>query len=236
MDSRERFSDPQEAIRAAWDGFRANIWTALPGIIQSFNAQALTVVVQPAIQGVVSTLDPDTATYTPQFVNLPLLVDVPVVFPRGGNCTLTFPVEGGDECLVIFASRAIDAWWQMGAVQPPLEPRVHDLSDGFAIVGPFSQATAIKALSTNAVQLRSNDGSTYVELNPSGQIVNIVAPGGMNITAPTVAIHGAVTVSQTLAAQQTISSQADVTTGPISLKNHKHGGVSTGAGITAVPQ
>ncbi|MFW8450019.1 Gp138 family membrane-puncturing spike protein, partial [Klebsiella pneumoniae] len=64
-------------------------------------------------------------------VNLPLLVDVPVVFPRGGGCTLTFPVKPGDECLVIFADRCIDFWWQSGGIQEPVDERMHDLSDAF---------------------------------------------------------------------------------------------------------
>lgn len=149
----------------------------MPGIIQSFNASAVTATVQIAIKGIVHTPDGKA-----QFVNMPLLVDVPVHFPRGGNCTLTFPVAQGDECLVVFAARCVDAWWQSGGVQPPMEPRIHDLSDGFAFVGFFSQATKISGISTSTAQLRSNDGSTYVEVDPAGKIVNVVAPGGINFT------------------------------------------------------
>src|SRR5260363_269205 len=53
MDLRERFEDAQEALRAAIHGALINVWTALPGIVQSFDAHALTVTVRPAIQGVV---------------------------------------------------------------------------------------------------------------------------------------------------------------------------------------
>src|SRR5260363_183469 len=100
MDLRERFEDAQEALRAAIHGALINVWTALPGIVQSFDAHALTVTVRPAIQGVV---------------------------------------------------------------------RRHDLSDGFAFIGPFSQQTKIKGIHTQAVQLRSDDGATYIELNPATQ-------------------------------------------------------------------
>ena len=64
---------------------------------------------------------------------------MPVVFPGGGGFALTFPVAAGDECLVVFASRCIDAWWQSGGVGEPMEPRMHDLSDGFALIGVRSQ-------------------------------------------------------------------------------------------------
>ncbi|MCT9017100.1 Gp138 family membrane-puncturing spike protein, partial [Cupriavidus gilardii] len=118
MDRRERIDDPEVALRAAFDGLRARIWTALPGIIHSFDADAMTCEVQPTIKIPVRKLDG-----TIESVALPLLVDCPVQFPSGGNCTLTFPVKPGDECLVVFASRCIDAWWQSGGVQEQAELR-----------------------------------------------------------------------------------------------------------------
>ncbi|HDK0301007.1 TPA: translation initiation factor IF-2, partial [Escherichia coli] len=89
---------------------------SIPGIIQSFDPEAVTAVIQPAIKGV-----EHDASGAEVSVNLPLLVDVPVIFPRGGGCTLTFPVKEGDECLVIFADRCIDFWWQSGGIQEPVD-------------------------------------------------------------------------------------------------------------------
>lgn len=209
----------------------------MPGIIQSFNVGAVTATVQMAIKGIVQ----DQAGKS-QFVNLPLLVDVPVFFPRGGNCTLTFPVAKNDECLVVFASRCVDGWFQSGGIQAPVQPRMHSMSDGFALVGFFSQATKISSISTTTAQLRSNDGSTYVEVNPAGQIVNVVAPGGMTLTTPTVTITGTInvqnvqgatsasTISGSMTATGTITGQTDVVGGGKSLKTHTH----TAQGATAI--
>lgn len=238
MDPREQYIDHEETLRVAWESFRAGLWTALPGIIQSFDATKLTAVVQPAIQGI--QLQPDNNGQNPPatqpFLNLPLIPDVPVVFPRGGGCTLTFPIYpgGGDECLLVFSARCIDSWWQTGGVQPPFELRFHNLSDAFALVGPFSQAQKISNVSTSRVQLRSDDGNAYVELDPAGHVVSIVAPGGVNITAPTVAITGAVTVSQTITAQHEITAGAAST--PINVTTHKHSGVQSGGSLTGLPQ
>lgn len=165
MDRRERFDDPVEALRAAMDGRLAEVWTALPGIVQSFDAQAQTVSVQPAIKGRVTRADGAVVSVT-----LPLLVDVPVIWPSGGGFTLTFPLAAGDEALVVFASRCIDAWWQSGSVQEPLSPRQHDLSDGIAFVGPRSQARRLPGISTENVQLRTDDGTTYLEITPGGKV------------------------------------------------------------------
>lgn len=174
----------------ALDGLRSGLWTSMPGIIQSFNDGAVTATVQLAIKGIVHA--PDGSA---QFVNMPLLVDVPVHFPRGGGCTLTFPVAKGDECLVVFAARCIDGWWQSGGVQAPIDPRIHDLSDGFAFVGFFSQATKIAGISTVSTQLRSNDGATYIDLNPTSQKVKIVAPGGFDVVSPQSTFSAAVTIN-----------------------------------------
>jgi hypothetical protein len=175
----ERVNDSQEALRLVLEGHQAQVWTALPAIIESFDPAAVTCVAQPAIKAQVRA--PDGST---QWVTLPLLLDCPVVFPRGGGCTLTFPVSAGDECLIIFASRCIDAWYSSGGVQVQSEFRMHDLSDGFALPGPFSQATKISGISTNSVQLRSNDASTSIDLNPTTQKVTVTAPGGFYVNGP----------------------------------------------------
>ncbi len=164
---------------------------ALPGIIQSFDPDTVTAVVQPAIRYVERDNDGNKSTK-----DYPLLVDVPVVFPRGGGCTLTFPVKEGDECLVIFADRCIDFWWQSGGIQEPVDGRMHDLSDAFCIVGPQSQAKKISGISTSAAQFRSDDGSTYLEIDPTTKKIKLVAPGGLDVITPMadfseqVTIHG----------------------------------------------
>lgn len=165
MDRRERFDDPVEAMRAAMDGRLSELWTAMPCIVESFDPSAETVSAQPAIRGRI--LQPDGSERP---VTLPLLVDVPVIFPGAGGFTLTFPLHPGDECLVVFASRCIDSWWQSGGVGDPLETRQHDLSDGFALPGPRSKARALPGVSTEHVQLRSDDGATYIEIQPGGKV------------------------------------------------------------------
>ncbi|MGI4901318.1 MAG: Gp138 family membrane-puncturing spike protein [Janthinobacterium lividum] len=188
MDQRERLDSFPEALIAALDGRQANIWTTLPGIIEQVNDNA-TVVVQPAIKAQV--ISPDGTT---KWVALPLLLDCPVVYQRGGGCTFTFPIAKGDECIVSFSARCIDAWWSSGGVQVQSEFRMHDLSDGFATVGPFSQATVIANISSVSAQLRSNDGLTYIDLNPTSQKVTIVAPGGFDVVAPLSTFSAAVMI------------------------------------------
>ncbi|EDV0591739.1 translation initiation factor IF-2 [Salmonella enterica subsp. enterica] len=217
---------------------------SMPGIVQSFDPDTVTAVVQPAIKG----YEPDSNGVS-QSTTLPLLVDVPVVFPRGGGCTLTFPVKAGDECLVIFADRCIDFWWQNGGVQEPVDDRVHDLSDAFCIVGPQSQAQKISGISTGAAQLRSDDGSTFFELTPSTQKIKIVAPGGLDIVTPLADFSEKVTIHGLLSwlggmVGSVVSGVASKITGAVEFigsvkangkvidNTHTHGGVQHGGSNT----
>lgn len=140
---------------------------AAPGIVQAFDSKEQTVTVQLAIRE--KRVHDDGRE---EWVNVPPLVDVPVVFPRAGGYVLTFPVKAGDECLVIFGDNCMDAWWQSGGIQNQIDCRRHDLSDGYAILGPWSQPRTVKGYSTEAVQLRNESGSAYVEI--SGSAINIV--------------------------------------------------------------
>lgn len=203
MDRRERTDDSVEANRAALDGRQAEIWTALPGIVESFDPVAMTVSVQPSVKGQVQD---ETGKSTA--VNLPLLVDVPVVFPCGGGFTLTHPIKAGDECLVVFASRCIDGWWQGGGVGGAPDNRMHDLSDGIAIVGPRSQAGKLDPpVDTENVQLRTDDGQAHITMmpdytiraqNPAAEI--LMTPAGevqaradaqIKLTAPSIIMEAA---------------------------------------------
>lgn len=149
---------------------------ATPGIIQSFNPDEMTCTVQPALKG--SDSDSSGGRISAE---LPILVDVPVIFPSAGACTITFPVKEGDECLLVFADNCIDFWWQSGGLQEPVDGRMHDLSDAFAIIGPRSQARKISDISTTAIEIRSDDNATKISLNPSSGAINGTAPGGFNL-------------------------------------------------------
>ncbi|MEC4682385.1 MAG: Gp138 family membrane-puncturing spike protein [Nitrospirota bacterium] len=225
----ELLADPEEHAVRSFHTRQANIWTALPGFIESFDAASLTCTVQPTVKAVVF------QNGQAQDVPLPLLLDCPVQFPAGGGYSLTFPVTHGDECLVIFASRCIDAWFASGGVQPQAEMRMHDLSDGFVILGFRSLPRVLTSINSTGAELRSDDGSTKVSLD-SGQIVKIVAPGGCNINGLTIDSQGNLVTPGKMTATGTITTSGDVFAGAVSLTNHLTTGVTPGTGVSGPPQ
>lgn len=118
------------------EALESNLRVAMPGIITAFDPATCTATVQPAIREALT-----DQTGVRVNLALPELLDVPIIMPHGGKFSITLPVMPGDECLIIFADMCIDAWWQSGGVQNQVELRRHDLSDAFAILGPWSQAT-----------------------------------------------------------------------------------------------
>lgn len=232
----------QQAMKVLSDSIFSMLRVSLPGIIESYDPIANTCTVQPALKG-------QTADEMGNFSSapLPLLVDVPVVFPRGGGCAITFPVKAGDECLVVFSDRCIDFWWQSGGVQESVDPRQHDLSDAFAFVGPMSQPNVISNISTTTLQMRTDDGFAYIELDPNSHAVNIMAPGGFGVKAPLSEFSNAVKVNGLLTwlggmVGSLASGTAAKITGAIQFfgtltsngkdisDQHTHSGVQTGSG------
>lgn len=170
MDRRERIPGKSKnallvAIKAAFDAFQGDVWTALPAQVSSFNAAAMTVEAQTTIQAQIHQPDGTWVDTT-----LPPCLDCPVMFPGGGGFVWTFPLVKGDEGLLVFASRCIDSWWQSGGVQSQAELRMHDLSDGFFFpTGGLSQPNipAGGASTTNA-QLRLKSGALIMDVTPEG--------------------------------------------------------------------
>jgi hypothetical protein len=171
----ERFESPEEEIRLGHDHAAAKMRVALPGIIQSFNAETQTVTVQPAITENIRCGQREVKP-----TRLPLLTDVPVIFPRAGGYCLTFPVKQGDECMIIFSDMCIDGWWQSGGVQDQVETRRHDLSDAQCFLGITSVPRAVTEYSTDSLMLRNEGKNSYFEIKDSDATVNIKS--GENIT------------------------------------------------------
>ena len=233
ISSNALIGDQNQLLEQFFNAKQTGLWTALPAIVQEFDPETLTCVCQPTIKGRIK--KPDGSI---ELVDMPLLLDCPVVFPHAGGCSLTFPVKQGDECLVVFSCRGIDFWWQQGGVQPPPEPRMHDLSDGFAILGVWAQVTKIASVSTSSVQLRSDDGQAFVEINPQSHNVNVntngnisaIASGSATLKAQSVTIDAP---QMTVTGKLTVN--GDIVGNGVDLKTHTHSGVQTGNGNTGRP-
>ena len=109
----------ESALQALKQEIFSSLHVAMPGIVQSYDAERRTVVVQPAL------IRKNAAG---EIVTAPLLQDVPVFICGSAEVT------PGASCLLIFADFCIDGWFETGQPTVPNSPRMHDLSDAFALI------------------------------------------------------------------------------------------------------
>jgi hypothetical protein len=167
------FVDLPTRLRAVTEQWNRSRWqlmcdlrVAIPAVVVSFNEDTQCVRVQPAISENINVNSVSTQ------VDLPILggadegdEDIPVMVPRGGGVALTMPIQAGDECLLVFSDMALDSWWQSGGTSnAQVMRRRHALSDAVAIFGLWSQPNVLTDYSISSAQLRSEDGSTYLEV------------------------------------------------------------------------
>lgn len=245
MDRRERVFDPEETIRMALDDRLSRVWTCLPGVIQKFDRTKNTVEVQLAINGRVRQTDG-----TWKSIQMPKIVDCPVVWPSGGGMTMVFDLTPGvDECLVHFSARCIDSWWSQGftaaaaksagadgnPVNPANDPpefRMHNLSDGFASTGPRSIPRAL-TVDPGVCRIRTDDDETYLEFNPAAKTMTAVFSGGITLNGVTIDSNGNLVSPTTLTGQQEVTAKTGAAA--VNFSTHETSLVQPGAGTSGGP-
>jgi hypothetical protein len=118
-----------EAIRTGIRASLVDLYTAMPGQVESYNATTNLANVQPVFK---RKYEKDE-----EVVNLPVINNVPVAFPRAGQAGITFPLKSGDNVLLVFSQRSLESWKTVGGLVEPNDPRTHDISDAIAIPGVY---------------------------------------------------------------------------------------------------
>ena len=144
-----------------------NLRCCIPGVIQQYDPKTNTASIQPAIREEIVNED-----NTVQYMNLPILVNVPIIFPSCSIGSIKMLLKRGDECLVLFSDLSIDNFWKYANVQNPIEVRRHDLSDGIAIPCVLSQpntkpfnGTGMEITSEDSKISITKDGITFSDKN-----------------------------------------------------------------------
>ena len=85
LSNEQNYSSPEEAWSFLLHQFKLGLNTALPAVIKSYNNQTKRAEVVPAILQTFTTDAPPKA--------LPIIFDVPVLFPAGGGYTIIMPIQ-----------------------------------------------------------------------------------------------------------------------------------------------
>lgn len=183
MDRRERFTNPYASIKAMIGTELAQFWVGLPGIVQSFNAADCTAAVQIAILMQRRDKNQDWQDIKPS----PIIPKAIVQFTGNHDYIFTLPIKAGDEGLLIFADRCIDAWWQSGGVQSQIDIRQHDLTDAIFIPGIRSIKNVPANINTTAAEMRTFSGNTKISFSDAD---GVKITGKLNVTGEVTAGFG----------------------------------------------
>ncbi len=179
----------------------STIHTALPGAIVDYDYTKQKASIQPLLNKL-----------TPEGESLafPILQNVPVVFPRAGGASLTFPVNQGDTCLLLFIERSTDLWRTSGGQVTPDDNRKFNLSDAVAVMGLFPFTESSQATNNDDLLLTYKNSSFRIK--SSGDIV-IETAGTVAIGTQTTEVLDI--LSQLLAALQGATVMGPAFGGPL---------------------
>lgn len=169
----EVFGQPNltQLAEAVIDATGEQLRVSIPGIVVSVASDLSTATVQPAVSRYDSFADP-------------AIPDVPLLFPRWATGQMTWPVEAGDPCLIVFGDRSLDEWSSSGGRQSsPADPRTHDLTDAVAIPVGLGGAAAGRAedfslqvtSGGNTAEVRVQGNGRVAIGNASGELIDLVS-------------------------------------------------------------
>lgn len=129
-----------EVLRVWLEAQSAELHTALPGKVKSYDRATQTAEVIPIIKQATPRKDGSVDETA-----LAVIPNVRVLWPRAGGAYLHLPMQAGDYVLLVFNEAAIGHWRETGQVPaPPGDLTRHSISYPYAIPGGWPDAGAFE--------------------------------------------------------------------------------------------
>lgn len=129
-----------EIIRDAINDRLLDVFTATIGEVQAYDPITQTADVQPVMQHPYNIGDGEIDHDT-----LPVVPNVPVVWPRAGGFFIHLPLKQGDHVLLVFTHDSVADWRETGSESQPADLRRHSLGSALAIAGVGSKDSPLSA-------------------------------------------------------------------------------------------
>lgn len=145
---KERFSD---IINRGIESYLENIYTCLPGKIESYDITKKKANVKPLVK---KRIGNSTFSY-------PVVNEVPVIFPSTFSAIIHLPVKKGDGCLILFSKESLENYLKsaLNEVEPG-DKRKFSLSDAFCLPGLFPFGSPGKTTTkTNDITIQNDSGN-----------------------------------------------------------------------------
>lgn len=168
-----------DIIRQAIEDRLAEVHVMLPGRIDAYDNDLQKADVEPLIRRLQLTVDGEINEA------LPIIPNVPVVWPRAGGFKITMPVNPGDRCMLVFCERSMEAY-QIGqgrkgssALIQQTDPEtfdMHGLTDPVAVMGWYNDAEALSPAPDTSDMVLGEHGGPVIHIG--GDQVNLYQKSG----------------------------------------------------------
>ena len=146
--------------------------TSMPGIIVSFNATQKTCSVMPALK----------RKYEDGIKDLPIIQNVPICYPQTNNALISFPLEVGDNVLLVISQRSLDNWKEQAGnnTVDPEDIRRNSLTDAVCIPGILKKGDGIAAENDKMIiryhdmQIKLHDTDKIEIKNSAEELLQII--------------------------------------------------------------
>lgn len=150
----------EDVISSAVDTVLQGVWTALPGIVESFEnpsrANIRAAVKSSYINEAGNSVTEEVAVFTA----------VPVMQPGGSGFRSYCPLAKGDAVMLVMSSRSMDQWLAKGGIVEPGFTHHHHISDAVAFTGLRDFAHPLKNAPLDHASVGYDEGAT-IEFRPS---------------------------------------------------------------------
>lgn len=119
-----------EVQRRAIQSYLGDVFTAIVGRVETYDAARQTADLTPMVRRPLPTEDEDVT-----YEELPIIPNVPVLFPRGGGFSITWPIVPGNFLQLIVESLSISQWRRSGEISDSGDIRQNHLGSCVAIAG-----------------------------------------------------------------------------------------------------
>lgn len=196
-----------ELLEQAKENAMMDVRVSMPARIVSFDPATKTAQVEICMQMVD---DDDSA------IEYPPLVDCPCLFTRGGGFHVVHPYSAGDSGLVLFSDRCLDGWFESGKTAPPMDFRVHSMSDAY-FIGGADHLGNVSPIVSGAMFIGKDDNSAGLQINSDGSL--ILKGASLQIEPP-------------VTTDSTIDASGQITANGKPVDGHSHGGIERGSSNT----
>ena len=145
------YGNLSEVLRFTFEQMLKGVYTALPGIVESYN---------PSTKRARVTVALDVLRTDGTLQDSPTVANCPVLHPSGGGFVVHMPINAGDAVLMIFTQRGISKFKQTFSKTAPCKEALLSVKD--AVVIPGFGGLSISPATTAGASMQTEDGSNHV--------------------------------------------------------------------------